>query len=283
MPETLDFPPQNMADPPRIMAENKVVEDIVSSYEAKIENINSFFETTHLILGEFQDPLLETKEERGEINPQLEDLLAKNEHLRRTDFHRMMQGILAIQVEKEKEISNLLNTYLIEQKEMVNLLRDNLTRIKAAMANGQGVKVKESKELISQILAQQDKRKQEVSLKLKEFQKEQKEMTQALLELLAKGKELRIKDLKLMLKEFGIQHKERLARQQERKVQVQKRRGEVRGMLFEFKKKRKESVKSWRTNSPKANPPVRKVKDANKEDKVSNGVNIDIVKEGLTK
>jgi hypothetical protein len=256
MPETLDL--------------NKVVEDIVASYEAKIENINSFFETTHLIFGEFQEPLLEAKQERGEINSQLEDLLAKNEHLRRTDFHRMMQGILAIQVNKEKEIRNLLNSYLTEQKQMVNLLRDNLTRIKAALASGQGVEIKESKELIGQILIQQDKRKQEVSLKLKEFQKEQKEMTQRLQELLVKGKELRIRDLKLMLKEFDVQHKERLARQEERKIEAQKRRGEVRGMLVEFKKKRKDSVKSWRTNSVKVTPPVRNVKETHRDGRVSN-------------
>ncbi len=229
MPEILDLPPS---------AKN-IIEDIIVSYETKIENINSFFETTDLILGEFQDPLLETKEERGEINSQLEDLLAKNEHLRRTDFHRMMQGILAIQVENEKEIRNLVNSFLTEQKQMVNLLRDNLTKIKAALANGQGVEIKESKELISQILAQQDKRKLEVSLKLKEFQKEQKEMIQRLLELLAKGKELRIRDLKLMFKEFDAQHKGRLAQQEERKVEAKKRKEEVRCMLVDFKKKRK--------------------------------------------
>ncbi len=229
MPEILDLPPS---------AKN-IIEDIIASYETKIENINSFFETTYLILGEFQEPLLETKEERGEINSQLQDLLAKNEHLRRTDFNRMMQGILAIQVENEKEIKNLVNSFLAEQKEMVSLLRDNLTRIKAAMANGQGVEIKESKELISQILAQQDKRKLEVSLKLKEFQKEQKEMTQRLLELLVKGRNLRIKDLKLMFKEFDAQHKGRVAQQEERKVEVKKRKEEVRGMLVDFKKKRK--------------------------------------------
>jgi hypothetical protein len=98
MPETLDL--------------NKAVEDVVSSYEAKIENINTFFETTHLILSEFQDPLLNTKQEREQINGQLQDLLAKNEHLRRTDFNRMMRGILTIQVEKEKEIRNLVNSFL---------------------------------------------------------------------------------------------------------------------------------------------------------------------------
>ena len=268
---------------PEILDLNKVAEDIIASYEAKIENINSFFETTHLIFGEFQEPLLETKQERGEINSQLEDLLAKNEHLRRADFNQMMQGILFIQVNKEKEIRNLLNSYLTEQKQMVNLLRDNLTRIKAALANGQGVQIKESKELISQILAQQDKRKLEVSLKLKEFQKEQKEMIQRLQELLAKGKELRIKDLQLMLREFDVHRKGRLVRQEERKIEGQRRRGEVRDMLVDFKKKRKESVKSWRTNPPKANPPVRKAEEANEDNSVSNEVNIDVVKDGVIK
>jgi len=235
---------------------NKVVGDIVASYEAKIENINSFFETTHLILDEFQDPLFDTKQEREAINTQLQDLLAKNEHLRKTDFNRMMCGILSIQVEKEKEIRNLVNSFLIEQKQMLNTLKDTLTKIKDALAKGEGVQVKESQKLMVELLTQQDKRKQEVASKLREFQKEQQEMTKRLLELLSKGRGLRIKDLKAMLREFQVQHKERLVHQEERKVEVQKRKEEVHGMLVKFKKKRKESVKSRRANSVKAIHPT---------------------------
>ncbi len=269
MPETLDL--------------NKVVEDIVASYEVKIENIKSFFETTHLILNEFQDPLFDIKEERQVISAQLQDLLAKNEHLRRADFNWMMQGVLAIQIEKEKEIRNLVNSYLTEQKQMLNLLKDNLTKIKETIANGEGVGVKESQKLMVEILAQQDKRKQEVISKLKDFQKEQQEMAKRLLELLSKGRELRIKDLKSMLKEFDAEHKERRAKHEERKVEVQKRRGEVHGMLIEFKKKRKESIKSWETNSPRGISPVRKIEKTNEDNKVSRGVNIDVVKDGVIK
>ncbi len=263
---------------PEILDLNKVVEDIVSSYEAKIENINTFFETTHLILSEFQDPLLNTKQEREQINGQLQDLLAKNEHLRRTDFNRMMWGILTIQVEKEKEIRNLVNSFLTEQKQMITLLRDNFIKIKEALAKGEGIKVKESQRTMVEILAQQDRSKLEVSLKLKEFQKEQKEMIQRLQELLAKGKELRIKDLQLMLREFDVHRKGRLVRQEERKIEGQRRRGEVRDMLVNFKKKRKDSVKSWRTNLPKAIPSV-----SPEQSRRANEVNIDVVKEGLTK
>lgn len=244
MPEILDF--------------NNVVENVVSSYEAKIENINSFFEATHLILSEFQDPLFDTKQERDQINGQLQDLLARNEHLRRTDFNRMMQGILAFQVEKEKEIRNLVNSFLKEQKEMVILLRDNFIRIKEVLAKGEGAggsavsvidseqsrRIKESQRTMVDILSLQDKRKFEVSFKLKEFQKEQKQMILRLQELLAKGKELRIKDFKLMLEESNVQHKERLVQHEERKVEVKKRRRDVHSMLFEFKEKRKGSVKS---------------------------------------
>ena len=93
-----------------------------------------------------------------------------------------------------------------------------------------------------------------------------------------KGKELRIKDLQLMLREFDVQRKGRLVRQEERRIEGQRRRGEVRDMLVDFKKRRKDSVKSWR-----ANPPVRKAEEANEDNSVSNEVNIDVVKEGLTK
>ncbi|MFH1691773.1 MAG: hypothetical protein ABIC68_04305 [Candidatus Omnitrophota bacterium] len=256
MTETLDF--------------NKVVENVVSSYEAKIDNINSFFETTRLIVSEFQDPLFDTKQERDQINGRLQDLLARNEHLRRTDFNRMMQGILASQVEKEKEIRNLVNSFLNEQKETVILLRDNFIKIKEALAKGEGVKIKESQRAMVDILAQQDKRRLEVSLKLKEFQKEQKEMILRLQELLTKGKELRIKDLKLMLEEFNAQHKKRLAQHEERKVEVRKRRGKIRGMLIEFKEKRKESVKSQRVDPAKAILPVRRAQEVNKDNSFSN-------------
>ena len=81
-------------------------------------------------------------------------------------------------------------------------------------------------------------------------------MIQRLQELLAKGKELRIKDLQLMLREFDVGRKGRLLLQEERKIEDKRRRGEVRDMLVDFKKKRKESAKSWRTNLPKANPSV---------------------------
>src|SRR3989338_6805213 len=93
------------------------------------------------------------------------------------------------------------------------------------------------KNMIKEVLANQDARKEEVSSKLKEFQKEQQEMAKRLKALLAKGRSLRIKDLKETLQEFRTQHKERLSRQIERKKDVNK-------MLGTFKQERKESGKN---------------------------------------
>lgn len=206
-----------------------IVDNIVSSYEARIQSIGTLFDTTHQILLGFQDSLLDTRQEREKLNAELRESLTKNESLRRKDFDNMMQGILIAQDEREKEVRKLLNSYLIEQKEMVRSLRENLGKFKNSLEKGEVRRVKEFQEMIKHILAKQEERKDEVTSRLKEFKKEQKVLASGLKELLAKGKELRIKDLRSMLKEFKTQHKERLARQEERKK-------EVRQLLGEFKK-----------------------------------------------
>ncbi len=188
MPETLEL--------------ENVVEDIVSSYEEKIESISSIFDTANIILNNFQETILNTKEKRGEISIQLRDILAKNEHLRRKDFDNMMQGILLTQEQRRKEVGNLLKDYINGQKSMAQGLKEGLSRFKDFLAKGEAGRVKEFQVMIKGILVRQDERKEEVASNLKEFQKEQQEIARKLKELLAKGRELRIKDLKLMLKDF---------------------------------------------------------------------------------
>ena len=232
-----------------------ILEDAVRSHEWSIQSIEAILDTTRQLFEGFQDSFLDTKQEREKINGELGESLAQNECLRRKDFDNMMQGILSTQDEREKEVRNLLKTYLDEQKEMARALRENLQKFKDSIGKGEAQRVKEFQAMIKGILVKQDERKDKVTSKLKEFQKEQQEMAKRLKELLAKGRELRIRDLKLMLKEFNVQHKERVARQEER-------REEVRGMLGDFKKERSEAARNWRsvqtklahkrTSSPKA-------------------------------
>jgi len=212
-----------------------IVEDIVSSYESRIQSIGAIFDNTQQILEGFQDSFLDAKQEREKNNAELRESLAKNESLRKKDFDNMMQDILSTQDEREKEVRNLLKGYLNEQKKVAQTLRDNLAKVKDALARGEAGRIKEFQGIIKEILAKQDERKDEVTSKLKEFQKEQQEMAKRLKELLAKGRELRIRDLRLMLKGFKAQHQERIVRQEER-------REEVRSMLSDFKRKKKGKV-----------------------------------------
>ncbi|MDI6793709.1 MAG: hypothetical protein QME81_12740, partial [bacterium] len=179
------------------------VDNIISSYEARIRSISDIFDTTHQLLQGFHESFLDTRQEREKINTQLRESLAQNGSLRRKDFDLMMEGILSTQEEREKEVKNLLGSYLNEQKEMAQTLRDHLARVKDALAKGDAQRVRDFQDLIKDILAGKDERKNEVISRLKDFQKEQQEMTKRFQKLLAEGRQLRIKDLKAMLKEMA--------------------------------------------------------------------------------
>ncbi|MBT9538096.1 MAG: hypothetical protein IVZ94_08185, partial [Nitrospirae bacterium] len=148
-----------------------VAENAVSSYETRIESVGAIFDTTHQILDDFQEAFLDNKEEGRKISAQLRDILAHNEHLRKKDFDSMTQGVLSAQEEREAEVKNLLKGYLNQQREMARTLRENLAKFKDALAKGDVQRVKEFQEMIKEVLANQDARKEEVSFKLKEFQK----------------------------------------------------------------------------------------------------------------
>jgi len=179
-----------------------IVENILSSYEMRIQSIGAIFDTTHQLLQTFQDSFLDTKQQREKLKAELRKNLAKNGSLRKKDFDRMMQDILSNQDRREEEVRELLNSYLNGQQEMAHSLRNNLAKVKDALAKGEAQRAKEFQAVIKDILARQEKRKQEAIFKLKEFQEEQRQIAKRLEELLAKGRELRAKDLKLMLAEF---------------------------------------------------------------------------------
>ena len=193
-----------------------IVDHIVSSYEARIQSIESLFDTTHHILQSFQYSLFDMKKERETINAELRENLAKNESLRRKDFDHMMEDIFLTQNEREKEVRNLLNRYLNEQKQMAKDLKENLKEFRDSLSKGEVQRVRDFQEMIKQILAKQDGRKKEVTFRLKKFKREQVVLASRLKDLLGKGNELQIKDFKSALKEYKGQMQERLVLQKER-------------------------------------------------------------------
>ena len=214
-----------------------ILENIISSYEARIQSIEAFFEATGQIFQDFQDSLLNTRQEREKINSQLRENLAKNDSLRKKDFDKMMNVISLHLDESEQEVRKLSKEYLGEQTKLMQQLREGLRDFKDALTKGQAQKVKELQTLIKEILTRQDESKIEVTSKLKEFQQGQQQTSKMLGDLLAKGEDLRIRDFKAMLTEFKRQRKERIACQE-------RRRREVKDMLGEFKAKRTEAERS---------------------------------------
>jgi len=208
-----------------------VLDSIISSYEARIQSIERFFDTTGQIFQDFQESLFNTRAEREKINNQLRENLAQNGSLRKKDFDRMMGVISSHLDESEQEVRQLSQKYLNEQTKLVRQLREGLRNFKDALTEGQAEKVKELQTLIKDILSKQDKSKIEVTSKLKEFQQGQQQTSKMLRDLLAKGEKLRIRDFKAMLAEFKKQREQRIACQE-------RRREEVRDMLGKFKAER---------------------------------------------
>jgi len=219
--------------------------------DAKLESLSAISDATCQILQNFQDAIfvvdstfrdakqdsvLALKQEREQIKTELRECLAQNKSLRRKDFDNMMQGILSMQDEQEKEGRHLLNNYLMAQKNMSDALREHLAKFKDSLIKGEIERGKEFQKIIKEILDRQEERRNEVASMLKEFQEEQQEMVKKLRELLGKGKDLRIKDFKAMLKEFAMLHKERITHREERREEVQR-------MLSNFKNKRKASIR----------------------------------------
>lgn len=213
------------------------VENVIASYESRIQNVETLFETAHQIFHGLQESVLDTRQERAEINEQLRDTLAKNGSLRKKDFDSMISVISSHHDQEEREVRDLSKNYLSEQTDLVHQLRERLKQFRDALAKGEAQRVKGFEIAIKEIFAEQERRKEEVIAKLKEFQKEQQETAKMLRNLSDKGRELRIRDLKSMLAEFQKQHKERVARQEKRKE-------EVLTMLGDFKNARLEVTHS---------------------------------------
>jgi len=197
------------------------LEDIISSYEMRIQSVEALLETTHRFLLDFQDSVFDERQEREKINHQLRENLAQNGSLRKKDFDSMISPMSSQQEQQEREVRNLSKSYLSEQATLVRELRESLKSFQAALADGEAQRVREFQVVIKDILSKQEKRKREVTSRLKRFQKEQQEMSTMLKSLLEKGRELRIKDLKSTLAEFKRQCKQRLACRRERKENVQ--------------------------------------------------------------
>jgi hypothetical protein len=195
----------------------RLAKEVVSSYESRILEVGIIIDNTYRILEEF-------KTKRNEMSTELKETLAKEESLRKKDFDNMMGDILSHQEEREKQVRDLLKAFLEEQKEIAEI-------IKKSLAEGEKIRINDFKKVLQDIQARHKAREKEVSMMLKEFQKEHEEMAESLRSLLDKGEAIRIKDFKEMGKNIR-------ARQMEREKEVRER-------LNELRKERQDMASQW--------------------------------------
>ena len=195
----------------------RVAEEIVSSYQSRISTVATIIDNTHQILDDF-------KIKRNEISNQLKETLARGESLRKKDFDNMMKDILSHQDEREKRVKELLKTFFEEQKEVAEIIKKSLTGVEK-------IRIDDFKKMLQDIQAKQRIRENEVSVMLKEFQTEYKEMAESLRSLLDKREAIRIKDFKDVMGNIRSRQMERAK--------------EVRTRLDESRKERQDGLLEW--------------------------------------
>jgi len=219
----------------------RLAQEIVSSYESRISTVGIIINNTHQILEDF-------KTNRDETSNQLKETLAKEGSLRKKDFDNMMRDILSSQDEREKQVRDLLKDFLEEQKEIAQNLKKNL-------AEGEKVRINDFKKMLQDIQVKQKVRENEVSMVLKEFQKEHKEMAESLHSLLDKGEAIRIKDFKEMIKNIRSRQIERLKEVKTKLDEYKKERQDMashrRELTVVMAKRRAETLKGGETREKK--------------------------------
>ena len=140
--------------------------------------------------------LNDLKKEREVLNAKLCEALAKNGSLRKKDYNTMMSGILSALDEKEKEAEHQFLTFIEDQKETAQSLKNSLLGIKDIRSEDAGEKISIIKEQLAEISKLQETRKETVIRTFTDFQQMHNRMKECLEQLLEKGDHLVIQDIK---------------------------------------------------------------------------------------
>jgi len=212
----------------------KILKDIVTSYDNRISEVGTVIENTYQVLEEYQNDILQSKEDREKIKTQLREALTSQQHLRRKDFDQMIDKISGGITDRKEKIENNqyiireeLKDYLDKQKDIAAALRERLARFTDHLKENESNRLVDFKIYLKDLQSQQEKRGEEVRKMLEGFRKElevyraeQMLMSQTLRDLLNKGNSLRIRDFKVAILEIQAQQRERKALWKEERKRV---------------------------------------------------------------
>jgi len=178
-------------------------DNIISSYETRIQKIQTAFQSTenitessHSLFDNVQNTINELKKERDILNSRLCENLAKNGSIRKKDYNTIMSGILTVLNEKEKEAERQFLNYIEAQKETAQTLKNSLLGIKDITTEDSTDKIITIKKQLSQISNKQEKEKETVMKTFTDFQQMHNRIIGCLENLLEKGDHILIKDIR---------------------------------------------------------------------------------------
>ena len=185
------------------------IETILSSFEDRIQKIETAFSTSEAIYDssnnltkDFQQSLLELRNERTQLNLMMRENLAKNGSMRKNDYDCLMDEIFTFLNEKEKEAEYQFYRYIDDQKEMVHFLRHGILEIKGMEQDDYKEKIADFKIKLENILKIQQHRKERAITKFKEFQHIHDRITSKFKQLLELDVHVFCKEIKNVKKEL---------------------------------------------------------------------------------
>ena len=125
------------------------IEVVLDSYKARVRIAESIVEDTNNILSTFAD-------KREAMGGMLKGALAKVASLRKKDFDKMMGEIIEKQVREEEYVKQVLTDFIEREKNVVS-------RLEKLSGKGNGVQIKDFKNILCKIKQDQEARVKETS------------------------------------------------------------------------------------------------------------------------
>ncbi len=166
----------------------KLTQEIIASYDARIASIEEIVATTYETLGDFRKRRMEMKE-------RLRETLASEKSLRRKDFDHMVERFVEVQSKKENDVRNSIRSYVRDQKTLVKELGEMTTLRDNSNGNGHTFDLKTLRQRISEIKTRQQKQEDAISRLLRDYLKEEERISDKFSQLISNCDSLRIKDI----------------------------------------------------------------------------------------
>lgn len=185
------------------------IETILTSFEERIQKIEAAFSTSeavydssNVLTKDFQQSLLELRNERTQLNTMLRENLAKKGSMRKNDYDCFMDDIFLLLNEKEKEAESQFYQYIGDQKQMVLFLRQGILDIKSMEQENHKEKIAAFKSMLDNTLVEQQLSKECAITKFKEFQHLHKKITSKFKQLLDQDNIIFCRDIKNIKKQL---------------------------------------------------------------------------------